>query len=139
MAIAAILCLFLFNHQRPGQAVRKVVSRKPSSFQKEKSIRLKSLKKSDRDSFNLFVESDLPGALRTITAIVSTIYSCAIQRRRPRKIEERNSADVGAPPQNPGYRARGASKPCAAMGNTGAVGIYGFQKSGSALIHSSAT
>ena len=43
------------------------------------------------------------------------------------------------PPQNAGYRARGESKPCAAMGNNGAVGIYGFQKSGSALIHSSAT
>lgn len=54
MAIAAILCLFLFNHQRLGPTVRKVVSRKPSSFQKEKTIRLKISEKSDRDSFNQF-------------------------------------------------------------------------------------
>jgi hypothetical protein len=41
MSIAEILRLFLFNHQRSGQVtVRKVVSRKPSSFQKEKTIRL---------------------------------------------------------------------------------------------------
>jgi hypothetical protein len=55
MAIAEILRLFLFNHQRPGQVtVRKVVSRKPSSFQKEKTIRLKISEKSDRHSFNQF-------------------------------------------------------------------------------------